>query len=242
LELPIALTLENEARSRLFRVRMDKTQQRFSFDVPGKPLRIDIDPAYDVLRELDPSEQPPALSRLFGGPTLLVLPGDAPLRMRTAWQALARQWQARYPGLQIVTDHDLDAAPQQGNLLLLGWDNRLLPIYRAAFRRDDQMLAEHGITIEEQAFDATAVGAALVRNSPAGTAMGLVLATSPAGVADLARRLTHYGSYGRLVFDQASGENLRRDTLPATDSRLTRQLGPAGAALRLEPPPPLRTD
>jgi hypothetical protein len=33
---------------------------------PARPLRLDVDPAFDVMRRLDPLEVPPALSTVFG--------------------------------------------------------------------------------------------------------------------------------------------------------------------------------
>ncbi|MGB5496809.1 MAG: hypothetical protein WBM97_20260, partial [Sedimenticolaceae bacterium] len=57
----------------------------------------------------------------------------------------------------------------------------------------------------------------------------------PQAVASLARKLTHYGSYGRLVFDADSGANQVRDSLTSVHSRLSRQLGQAPVPLQLTP-------
>jgi len=44
----------------------------------ARPLRVDVDPAFDVMRRLDPLEVPPALSTVFGAEEqLFVLPASA---------------------------------------------------------------------------------------------------------------------------------------------------------------------
>ncbi|MGB5773796.1 MAG: hypothetical protein WBP89_03950, partial [Sedimenticolaceae bacterium] len=74
-----------------------------------------------------------------------------------------------------------------------------------------------------------------VANDASGVATGFVGAATPQAVASLARKLTHYGSYGRLVFDADSGANQVRDSLTSVHSRLSRQLGQAPVPLQLTP-------
>ena len=121
-------------RLQILQTRINQPRNRLVLDLPREPLRVDIDPEYDLLRYLDPTEQPPALNQLFGSEdTWLVLPAAAPAPMRDAWMALARQWQARYPGLQLADDGT--ALPSAANRLLLGWDNRQLAGARAGNSR-----------------------------------------------------------------------------------------------------------
>jgi len=242
--LPVAVTLEGEESARIIQLRMDSVRQRFEIDIPQRPLRVDVDPAYDVLRYLDPSEQPPALNRLFGGDTLLVLPGNAPREMQDAWQALARQWQARYPGLQTVSDAEADAGDPdpQVNRIVLGWDNRLFDLAADRFTRDDQELKSGEAIIGGRSYPAETVSVVLVANDAAGLSTGFVGADSPQAVQTLARKLTHYGSYGRLLFDADTGTNQLKDSLSSPHSHLSRQLGESAVPLRLKPRSALAAD
>ncbi len=233
-DLPVAVSLSGETSARLLQARVDKPRNRLVFDLPGEPLRVDIDPEYDLLRYLDPTEQPPALNQLFGGTdSWLVIPAAAPAPMREAWMALARQWQARYPGLQVADDGTL--LPPSANRLLLGWENRLLARARAGFARDGQTLEDDAAVVRGTRYGADEAGVVLVANDASGVATGFVGAATPQAVASLARKLTHYGSYGRLVFDADSGANQVRDSLTSVHSRLSRQLGQAPVPLQLTP-------
>ena len=56
----------------------DRQLIEMELDLTSRPLRIDVDPDYDVFRRLDSGEIPPAISRAFGARKLLiVLPSAA---------------------------------------------------------------------------------------------------------------------------------------------------------------------
>ena len=241
-DVPVAVTLEGEDSARLVRLRVDSLQNRFDLDFAQRPLRIDIDPEYDVLRFLDPSEQPPALNRLFGTDSLLVIPTAAPQPMRDAWEELARQWKKRYPGLRTIPDIKARGLAPQANRILLGWDNQLLPDTVKAFELDDQALEPGRAVIGGRPYPAEAASVVLVSNDPEGISTGFIGAHSPQAIETLARKLTHYGSYGRLVFDAENGSNLVKDSLGSRHSQLSRQLGELPVPLRLKPRTALAPD
>jgi hypothetical protein len=234
-DLPVLITLqdENHARRVLAPITDRRTLLEYSFD--KRPLRVDVDPEYDLLRYLDPTEQPPALNRLFGSTrTWLVLPTATTTEMREAWIALAEAWQRRYPELKLIDDTAAGRLPSNADRLLLGWDNALLDPVRSAFVREDQSLGDREVAIGGTRYRADAVGLVLVASDAQGVTTGFIGAPTPQLIGTLARKLTHYGSYGRLLFD-ARGENLLRDTLSSDHSRLSQQFGDAPTPLR--PPP-----
>jgi len=241
-DLPVAITLEGEDSARSIRLRVDSLQNRFDLEFAQRPLRIDIDPEYDVLRYLDPSEQPPALNRLFGGDSWLVIPTAAAPPMQDAWEDLAREWKKRYPGLRTITDMKARGLDPQANRILLGWDNQLLSTAMKAFELDDQALEPGRAVIGGRPYPAEAASVVLVSNDPQGVSTGFIGADNPQAIQSLARKLTHYGSYGRLVFDAETGRNLVKDSLSSRHSQLSRRLGEVPVPLRLKPRAALTAD
>ena len=150
----MAVTLEGEESGTLRQLRVEQRHQRFELDLAQRPLRIDIDPEYDVLRYLDPTEQPPALNRLFGGDTWLVIPTAAPQPMQEAWKQLAQAWKQRYPDLRTIADEDADGLDPRARLFVLGWDNRLFAQIAGRFARDGQMLKAREAVLEGQSHTA----------------------------------------------------------------------------------------
>ncbi len=233
-DLPIAVTLEDAAVATWRNVRIDSQHNRVVLRFPRRPVRVDIDPAYDTLRILDPTEQPPALNRLFGGTTTVVMPSDADEAERAAWRALLDGWQRRYPGLHIISDADPASLDPADNLLILGWDNQRLADTAARLTRQDQTLEQDQVRIAEQTFDASDSNIVLLNTSATGTTTGFIGAADADAIAKLARKLPHYGGYGRLVFDN-EGNNRLKQTLQPSHSHLSRQLGHTHVPLSLPP-------
>jgi hypothetical protein len=238
-DLPVWVTLEGEPLAQRETVHVAGARVEHSLRLASRPLRIDVDAGYDVLRTLDPTEQPPALNRLFGSNgAWLVVPSSAPPAMRDAWGELAAVWLRRYPGLRVTDDRNAGRIAPDADRILLGWENALLPAAREALARDDQRLGAQDLAIGAERYPGETHGIVLVNTDARGVTTGLVAAPTPEAVRTLAPKLTHYGSYGRLVFD-AQGGNLVRDSLTSTHSRLSRQLGPEPVSLQLPPRPPL---
>jgi hypothetical protein len=238
-DLPIAVTLAGRPVADIHTVRVTERRQQIRLDLAARPLRVDVDPYYDVLRYLDATEQPPALNRLFGSrSTWLVMPTAAPPEMRAAWEALADAWTQRYSGISRIDDIDAADLDPGANRLLLGWDNALLPSTARAFVRDGQTLERNQLRLGEQRYQQQTSSVVLVDTDPQGVTIGFVGAPAPQTVEQLARKLPHYGSYGRLIFDR-DGNNQRKDTLSSMHSRLSRQLDDQHAPLQLPARRPL---
>jgi aminopeptidase N len=236
--VPVAVTREGSPEAEWHWVELDDTSTDVSLALATQPLRVDVDPAYDVLRYLDVSEQPPALNRLLGGEGWLIVPtGDA--ETQEAWEGLIEQWRKRYPSLRSTTDRELNGLPIDADRIVLGWNNRLLEPAAAALRRTDQSLESVGATLGEDFYTSEEHSVVLVNNDATGRTTGFIGAATPKAISAMARKLPHYGSYGRLAFDAASGRNLRKDTLSSDHSSLSRQLVDRPIALRLPPSPVL---
>jgi len=59
-------------------VHLESVEQAFSITVPDTPVRLHVDPRFDLFRKLDPRETPPSIGQIFGEPRILaVLPSSA---------------------------------------------------------------------------------------------------------------------------------------------------------------------
>ena len=79
LDLPLAVTLAGRNEAYATVVGMKDKQAEWKIPLAAQPLRVDVDPEFDLFRRLDRGEIPPALSQVFGAEKLLiVLPRKAP--------------------------------------------------------------------------------------------------------------------------------------------------------------------
>ncbi len=237
-QLPIYVTTEPGKPASRHLVSLKKARQQIVLNLDATPLRVDIDPAFDVLRHLDRSEQAPALNQLFSGKTAIVIPSNAPRPMQEAWKKFGQTLQRRFP--QLLTVVDADGLPSDiDHRLLLGWDNQQLAEAMSAFDDDGQSLTLNGLVLPNEQFARDKHSMVLVTTTRDGVATGFVGADTPKEVNALAGKLPHYGSFGRLVFEADTVENLRRDMLPPRYSVLSRQLTEKPVQLILPPEPVL---
>lgn len=79
LEVPVEVTVEGEVEARVLTVPLEGRTATVDAVVPARPLRLAVDPDFDLFRRLDPREVPPSLGRVFGAErALVVLPAVQP--------------------------------------------------------------------------------------------------------------------------------------------------------------------
>jgi hypothetical protein len=230
LDVPIYLTLPSSRTAVRRTVRMAEARQVISLPVEEAPVRVDVDPEFDVFRRLDPAEVPPALSGFLGAQArTIVLPSGAPPALREGYAALAESF--RREGTQIVSDAALPRLPPGRSVLVVGWENRLRPAVSEALAPLGAALGDHelrsGATVLPRASRSVVVAA----RSPADPAqvIAFVGADHAAALAGLARKLPHYGKYGLLGFEGDEPANVAKATWPALASPMA--VGLAAATL-----------
>ena len=144
LHVPVAITVKGQDRTVQTQVLMTDKRHEFHFTVPHAPVRIDVDPEFDVFRRLAKNEVPPALTQVFGAERLtIVVPRDATPALRSAFTELARQWHASGPEVvETIDDDDMTSLPSDRCSVILGWENRFSHEVR-------ERLAQHHVTITE---------------------------------------------------------------------------------------------
>ena len=221
LRLLASVMLEGLEEAELHDIVLDEKKTRITLELPARPLRLDIDPAFDALRLLDESERPPTFGQLYGSTDwYLVLPSDAPEKEKEAWNQFAKTWQQRYPDLEIINDNESAKIPNNADLLLAGWSNRLLDAHGERLKTVTGREAED-LLLAGKRYDREGHSVALMATRGE-RHLGFIGAADASAIMSLARKLPHYGSYGMLVFD-AEGNNRLKQSASVTDSRLTHQ-------------------
>lgn len=234
LNVPVAVTLSGESVARWFNLPMAGREASASWQLPAAPLRLDVDPAYDLFRRLLPGERPASLGRLFGSPVqLLVMPADAAAAERQAWQQLATQWQRRYHNVRLIEDSELEKLPQDTAVWLLGWDNRLIGHMAARFTAAGQSLSPAAASVNGQTVDPQRQAVVLLDPDNERPPLGFIGAHGASSIGRLAGKLTHYGSFGRLLFELPDLKNQLREVLAADHSPLSRLFTAAPRRLKL---------
>ncbi|HZE88615.1 MAG TPA: M1 family aminopeptidase, partial [Verrucomicrobiae bacterium] len=125
LVVPVAITVAGLDEPILKELPMSDRTAGASLDLPARPLRVAVDPSFDLMRRVDPLEVPPALSSVLGDEDpLFVIPARAEASEAKAWRDLAAAWTHGHAP-RVVTDAATAKLPD-GTVWILGWDNSLV--------------------------------------------------------------------------------------------------------------------
>ena len=235
LSVPVAVTVAGQAEAVVKTVWLPDAAEEFSVAVPGQPLRLDVDPQYDLFRRLDRREIPPALSQAFGaGKVMLVVPSGGPEALRAGYRQLAEEWAKDRPGqMEVRRDDELAALPAAGAVWLLGWENRFRPSLEEGLGPYGARLTAEGAVIGGQSCPAAGHSLVIAVRHPADAAGVLVWVGTddPAALPGLGRKLPHYGKYSYLGFEGGEPANILKGQWPAVGSPLSVRLGETEAAM-----------
>ncbi len=225
LHVPLAVTLEGEDMAVESHIVIEQRKQTIEMTFAHRPVRIDLDPHFDVFRRLDSREIPAALSQGFGAEKpLLILPARESNEVLQAYRALAENWQKTQAGsLEIVTDDQLKTLPNNRTVWILGWQNRFAETIPKALADRGVAVQHQQLRLEQKHYPQAGHAVVLTSRQPTDPSKTLlwIAADHPKAIAELASKLPHYRKYSYLVFKGDELTNVDKGQWPITHSPLT---------------------
>jgi aminopeptidase N len=229
LDVPIVvLTAGGAVRQR---VRLDAASREFAVPIADRPLALEVDPAFDLFRKLDPRETPPSAGQIFGEPQVLaVLPSKAGASELQAWRELFTGWTSGSHRIDMKLDSEVRDLPADRAVWVAGVDNRFagrvlgqlpgLTVTAGRVDVDGEQMVLEGHTL------------VAVTRHPANLekAVGLLAVRPVAAFAGLGRKLPHYGKYSYLGFEGDEPVNVIKGQWRQSDSPLRVELSSPSAA------------
>lgn len=220
LDIPVAVYLKDHVST--VEVVSDKRKEFYHFTFPSEPVKIEVDPQFDVFRKLDKAEVPPSLSQIFGSrEALILLPSASPFIKE--YKSLAETWklsqEAHGKDLWIITDDELEKIPDSVSAWILGLENKFAGLMnvRETYR---QAFSDAQVSL----LDSLSINGSLVFTvpNPGNNAytLGFVGTNIQEAVTGLARLLPHYGKYSFLGFEGSRPDNVLKGNFPAVNSPL----------------------
>ena len=224
-EIDVPIVIQSEEKSfEIHRLPMHERSTGFDIPMQKRPLRLSIDPLFDLFRQLADGETPSSLSQLFGAASVtLVLPSAASIQEKHNLQTIASMWSGRWGASRTVWDDTLEALPDQGGILLFGVKNRFAPLFFEQLDRQQVSLTERELHINEQSFPTDDLSFALTAPHPKDrdSAIGLLHIASTPATEGFARKLPHYGKYSFSLFRGDEPGNLLKGQWQTADSALS---------------------
>jgi hypothetical protein len=224
IDVPIAIATAKGLEHQI--VNMSRKSQEFQFMLDDKPLKLVVDPQYDVFRILDPMEVPPAWSKVLASKkTLIVLPSKADENQKQLYDEFVKQWQAADKDeFEIVFDNKLKSLPKSKTIWIIGFENEFvnnvniaLQDYNSSVNSDSVRYEGKMISTKNHSFILTVFDAQNVNNSHA-----FIAINNKASIPGLIRKLPHYGKYSYLAFEGDEPVNAAKGQWPVLNSPLVK--------------------
>ncbi len=220
LVVPVAVYFEDTVVLRKVYMRNRDMYPMFAFH--QQPLRLEVDPQFDIFRRLDKGEAPPSLTQLFGDVKgTLILPANSPYL--SEYKKLADTWkqtqEVQKKILTVVLDKDLKQLPTDGAVWVMGFKNKFADLFNMQKNYSRYFNAQQLKKINDLR-QSGALVYAIPNPDNKGQTIGFVGANSKESISGLARLLPHYGKYSWLGFEGSRPNNVLKGTFPPLHSPL----------------------
>ena len=209
-------------------VNMKDKRQDFGFDLSNEPLKLAVDPQYDVFRILDPMEVPPTWSKVLASKeNLVVLPSKADDGKKQLYQDFIRQWKAvDNDQFEVVFDNEINSLPANKTSWIIGFENKFLNRINTAISGSHSSLLGDSVVYENKAVVKANHSFVLTVYNEENTEFNLafIAIDNTKAIDGLIRKLPHYGKYSYLGFEGDEPVNVAKGEWPVLNSPLTKIL------------------
>lgn len=230
LNIPVAVYLEGETEVVVKNLSSTKREETFKMMFDKRPLRIDVDPQFNIFRRLDRAEVPMALSQIFGSTeSIMILPKGSP--HLSEYEVLADTWkksqEAQEKKLEVKYDSELEKLPVDKAVWIVGFENKFANEMKVPDSYKAYLTKEDNGKFDQLSKDGSLVYV-LASSSDNNITNGFVGTTNAKAVAGLIRKLPHYGKYGFLGFTGDEPTNVMKGSFPTLDSPLSHYIKYSG--------------
>jgi hypothetical protein len=209
-------------------VNMNQKEQSYTITFADNPVRIDVDPEFDLFRRLNYNEIPPALSTVLGAEkTLIILSSSEGISATELYDTLSNNWKDAKPDdFEIKFDNEVDEIPSDKAVWVFGWNNKFKNIIENGLKDYSTRLNDNSFDIngknltgENNSF----IVSVRNPNNPEEAVVWLTIGNKGA-VPGLIRKLPHYGKYSYLVFEGEEPTNIEKGQWQTVNSPLSKVL------------------
>lgn len=224
----------------IFIENMNRKTQEFQYTLKSKPLKLVVDPQYDVFRTLDPREVPPALSKVLASKeNLVVLPAKADKNLKEVYKAFADAWiAADHDQYKIVYDNNLESLPKDKTTWVIGFENKFATLvndgiqaYHSSIGSDSVKFDNKRVAMAGKCFVITVFNPGNVNKE-----IAFISLDKKEAIAGLVRKLPHYGKYSYLAFEGNEPTNIAKGQWPVLNSPLVKIFSAAGQNINVNQP------
>ncbi len=225
LDVPILVVTKGGSKTEI--LEMNEKESKYKISLNDEPLKILVDPQFDLMRKLDPKESPPTFTKAYGAEqALIVLPGKDENNFEQ-YKNFVELWiKGNESKFTIKTQEEIQELPAEGAVMLLSLNNKFASLVNDAIRGYGSEILKTGVRYgkrEIQSEDNSFfISVANPKNIKA--VITLLSIGNKNAVEGLNNKLPHYGKYSYLAFNGNEPTNIDKGVWPVTGSPLFKNI------------------
>ncbi len=224
IDVPVAIATEKGLQT--FVVNMKEKRQEFQFILDNEPLKLEVDPQYDVFRIMDPMEVPPTWSKILASKeNLVILPSKADDNQKQIYAEFVNQWKAvDNDHFDVVYDNALNALPGDKTAWIIGFENKFASNINAAITNYSSSISGDSVIFENKPTIKKDHSFVLTVFNPQNSNinMAFIAFDNKNAIKGLITKLPHYGKYSYLGFEGDEPVNVAKGEWPVSGSPLVK--------------------
>lgn len=222
IDIPVFIYLKESKEVKQKVISLNKMKQSYSFTFNENPIRIDIDPLFDVMRKLKTEEVPPTLSQILGSNKwTIILPKES--KAYFYYKNLAISWSNMYTKkgkeIKIVNDSKIEEIPKDQSVWVLGKENKF--VNKLNIRTTYNSIIDHIILDKIDSLNNNELVVYTLSNpNNKNETIGYVNSNDPSTIGQLTMKFIHYSNFSYLGFESKSFKNTLKGNFPVLDSPL----------------------
>ncbi len=228
LNIPVTIITEDGTHTEV--VEMNEKEVKFNIYVQEKPLKLLIDPQFDLFRKLDPRESPPTFTKAYGAEQTLIILPDEDSKDYHIYKDFSDIWiKGKEDKFTIESQGNVDKLPTGKAIMLLGLDNKFAPVVNNAVKKYGSELLKDGVRYgkRELSLDDNSFFIAIVNPKDLRAVITFLSIGNKDAVEGLNRKLPHYGKYSYLAFSGSEPTNIDKGQWSVNNSPLVKNIDPS---------------
>ncbi len=220
-------------------LEMSSKKQQYEISLPSKPLKLLVDPEFDVFRRLSDAEIAPSLSKAYGIKNgTFVLPAKSSPNYKY-YKTFVDKWIKTHRKEKFITigQKDFNLTKAAGTVWILGLKNKglaevnkgLAP-YSSGVEKDSVNLDGAKLPLKNNSFVFT-----IKNKKRKGGIITFLTIGNPKAVDGLVTKLPHYGKYSYLAFEGEEPTNIAKGQWEVKTSPMLRNFAGVKTPIKLPP-------
>ncbi|MDY0082673.1 MAG: M20/M25/M40 family metallo-hydrolase, partial [Ignavibacteriaceae bacterium] len=237
LDVPVVIVTKNGTKTEI--IEMNDKVSKYNITVDSEPLKILIDPEFDLMRKLDPHESAPTFTKAFGSKKSLILMPDQKDENYQQYKDFVELWTSRdETKFTVKSQNEINQLPDNESVMILGMNNKFSSVIDNELKKYNSEILNHGIKFGKREISSDDNSFYISVSNPENIKEVITLLTigNKSAVEGLNDKLPHYAKYSYLAFNGSEPTNIEKGVWSVISSPLFKNISSADsdAEVKLE--------